>query len=108
MSKALIAAALLALGVVSLLQQDTSAMAVPASGVQPAVATPAIAETVAYAEVARRPVASPFAIEALSEPTASQAHIGASRSGLVTLRFDLVPSRPEGPMSQPPSGPPWP
>jgi len=46
-SKALIAAALLALGVVSLLQQDTSAMAVPASGVQPAVATPAIAETVA-------------------------------------------------------------
>ena len=47
MSKALIAAALLVLGVVSLLQQDTSAMAVPASGVQPAVATPAIAETVA-------------------------------------------------------------
>ena len=47
MSKALIAAALLALGVVSLLQQDTSAMAVPASGVQPAVATPAITDTVA-------------------------------------------------------------
>jgi hypothetical protein len=46
-SKALIAAALLALGVVSLLQQDTSAMAVPASGVQPAVATPAITDTVA-------------------------------------------------------------
>jgi hypothetical protein len=46
-SKALIAAALLALGVVSLLQQDTRAMAVPASGVQPAVATAAIAETVA-------------------------------------------------------------
>jgi hypothetical protein len=46
-SKALIAAALLGLGVVSLLQQDTSAMAVPASGVQPAVATPAIADTVA-------------------------------------------------------------
>jgi hypothetical protein len=46
-SKALVAAALLVLGVVSLLQQDTSAMAVPASGVQPAVATPVIAETVA-------------------------------------------------------------
>jgi hypothetical protein len=46
-SKALIAAALLALGVVSLLQQDTRAMAVPASSVQPAVATAAIAETVA-------------------------------------------------------------
>ena len=47
MSKALIAAAVLALGVVSLLQQNTGAMAVPASGVQPAVATPAIAATVA-------------------------------------------------------------
>ena len=47
MSKALIAAALLGLGVVSLLQQDTSAMAVPASGVQPAVTTPPTAETVA-------------------------------------------------------------
>jgi hypothetical protein len=46
-SRALIVAALLALGIVSLLQQDTSAMAVPASGVQPAVARPAIAETVA-------------------------------------------------------------
>jgi len=46
-SKALIAAALLAVGIVSLLQQDTSAMAVPASDVQPAVATPAIADTVA-------------------------------------------------------------
>jgi len=46
-SKALIAAALLALGGVSLLQQDTSAMAVPASGVQPSVATPAVADTVA-------------------------------------------------------------
>jgi hypothetical protein len=46
-SKALIVAALLGLGVVSLLQQDTSAMAVPASGVQPSVATPAIADTVA-------------------------------------------------------------
>lgn len=47
MSKALIVAALLGLGVVSLLQQDTSALAVPASGVQPSVATPAIADTVA-------------------------------------------------------------
>jgi hypothetical protein len=47
MSKALIAAALLALGVVSLLQQDISAMAVPASDLQPAVARPAIADTVA-------------------------------------------------------------
>jgi hypothetical protein len=46
-SKALIAAALLALGAVSLLQQDTTAMAVPASGVQPALETPAIADTVA-------------------------------------------------------------
>jgi hypothetical protein len=46
-SKALIAAAMLGLGVVSLLQQDTTAMAVPASGVQPVLATPAIAETVA-------------------------------------------------------------
>jgi hypothetical protein len=46
-SKALIAAALLALGVVSLLQQDTSAMAVPASGVQPALATPAVVEPAA-------------------------------------------------------------
>jgi hypothetical protein len=46
-SKALFAVALLALGVVSLLQQDTNAMAVPASGVQPAVATLAIADTVA-------------------------------------------------------------
>jgi len=45
-SKALIVAALLGLGVVSLLQQ-ASAMAVPASGVQPSVATPAIADTVA-------------------------------------------------------------
>lgn len=47
MSKALIAAALVGLGVVSLLQQDTTAMAVPASGVQPALATPASADTVA-------------------------------------------------------------
>lgn len=47
MSKALVAAALLGLGVVSLLQQDTTAMAVPASGVQPVLATPAIADTVA-------------------------------------------------------------
>jgi hypothetical protein len=46
-SKALIAAALLGLGVVSLLQQDTTAMAVPASGVQPTLATAAIADTVA-------------------------------------------------------------
>jgi hypothetical protein len=46
-SKALIAAALLGLGVVSLLQQDTAAMAVPAPGVQPAVAMPAVADTVA-------------------------------------------------------------
>jgi hypothetical protein len=46
-SKALIAAALLGLGVISLVQQDTTAMAVPASGVQPAVAMPAIADTVA-------------------------------------------------------------
>ena len=47
MSKALIAAALLGLGVISLLQQDSSAMAVPASGVQPSMAAPAVAETVA-------------------------------------------------------------
>ena len=47
MSKTLIAAALLGLGVVSLLQQDTSAMAVSASGVQPSEATPPIADRVA-------------------------------------------------------------
>jgi hypothetical protein len=46
-SKALIVAALLGLGVISLLQQDTSAMAVPASGVQPALATPAVVEPAA-------------------------------------------------------------
>jgi hypothetical protein len=46
-SKALVAAALLGLGVVSLLQQGTTAMAVPASGVQPVLSTPAVAETVA-------------------------------------------------------------
>ena len=46
MSKASIAAVLLALGVVSL-QAGTNAMVVPPSGLQPALATPAIAETVA-------------------------------------------------------------
>lgn len=46
MSKASIAAILLALGVVSL-QEGTNAMAVPPSGSQPALATPAIVETVA-------------------------------------------------------------
>jgi len=45
-SKASIAAVLLALGVVSL-QAGTNAMVVPPSGLQPALATPAIAETVA-------------------------------------------------------------
>ena len=47
MSKALIAAALLGLGVVSLLQQDTAAKTVPVSVVQPTIATPAVADTVA-------------------------------------------------------------
>ena len=46
MSKASIAAVLLALGVVSL-QEGTNAMVVPPSRLQPALATPAIAETVA-------------------------------------------------------------
>ncbi|HET9814977.1 MAG TPA: hypothetical protein VFQ33_04370, partial [Xanthobacteraceae bacterium] len=57
-----------------------------------------------------------FVIE-VSEPTASQARIGASRSGPATLRFDPELSRPEKPMSplrpervrsQPPSEPLWP
>ena len=46
MSKASIAAVLLALGVVSLLE-GTNAMVVPPSDLQPALATPAAAETVA-------------------------------------------------------------
>ena len=46
MSKALIAAVLLALGVVSLLE-GTNAMVVPPSDLQPALATPAAVETVA-------------------------------------------------------------
>ena len=46
MSKALIAAVLLALGVVSLLA-GTNAMVVPPSDLQPALATPAAVETVA-------------------------------------------------------------
>ena len=46
MSKASIAAVLLALGVLSL-QEGTNAMVVPPSGLQPASATPAIVETVA-------------------------------------------------------------
>ena len=46
MSKTSIAAVLLALGVLSL-QEGTNAMVVPPSGLQPASATPAIAETVA-------------------------------------------------------------
>ena len=45
-SKASIAAVLLALGVLSL-QEGTNAMVVPPSGLQPASATPAIVETVA-------------------------------------------------------------
>jgi len=45
-SKALIAAVLLALGVVSL-HEGTNATVVPPSGLQPALATPAVAETVA-------------------------------------------------------------
>jgi hypothetical protein len=45
-SKALIAAVLLALGVVSLLE-GTNAMVVPPSDLQPALATPAVVETVA-------------------------------------------------------------
>jgi len=45
-SKTSIAAVLLALGVLSL-QEGTNAMVVPPSGLQPASATPAIAETVA-------------------------------------------------------------
>jgi hypothetical protein len=46
-SKASIAAVLLALGVVSLVQEGTNAMVVPPSGLQPASATPAIVETAA-------------------------------------------------------------
>jgi hypothetical protein len=46
-SKALVAAALLALGGVCLLQQDTTAMAVPASAGPTGLATPAIADTMA-------------------------------------------------------------
>ena len=46
MSKALIAAVLLALGVVSVLE-GTNAMVVPPSDLQPALATPAAVETVA-------------------------------------------------------------
>jgi hypothetical protein len=45
-SKASIAAVLLALGAVSL-QESTNATVVPPSGLQPALATPAVAETVA-------------------------------------------------------------
>jgi len=46
-SKASIAVLLLALGVVALVQEGTNAMVVPPSGLQPGLATPGIAETVA-------------------------------------------------------------
>ena len=46
MSKASIAAVLLALGVLSL-QEGTNATVVPPSGLQPALAAPAVVETVA-------------------------------------------------------------
>jgi hypothetical protein len=113
-SKASIAAVLLALGVVSL-QEGTNATVVRPSGLQPAFQRRPPPKRSRYVEVAPQVVASWFDIEAsTSEPVASQADIGASRSKPVTSRahvegprskpvtsrFDIAPSQPEGPMSR--------
>ena len=90
MSKALIAAALLALGVVSLLQQDTTAMAVPASGVQPALQTPAIAETV----VLRRSRTATRRFAVRHRGVAVRAHGVASAHRRVAVRTRQVAVRP--------------
>jgi hypothetical protein len=94
-SKALIAAALLALGVVSLLQQDTSAMAVPASGVQPDAATPAITETVALRKgrTATRRVAVRHRGIIRTHRVASAHRRGAVRTRHVAVRPRAVAAR---------------
>ena len=90
MSKALIAAALLALGAVSLLQQDTTAMAVPASGVQPALETPAIADTVAL----RRSRTATRRAAVRHRGVAVRAHGVASAHRRVAVRTRQVAVRP--------------
>lgn len=90
MSKALIAAALLALGVVSLLQQDTSAMAVPASGVQPSLETPVIGDTVAL----RRSRAATRRVAVRHRGVAVRAHGVASAHRRVAVRTRQVAVRP--------------
>ena len=96
MSKALIAAALLALGVVSLLQQDTSALAVPASGVQPDAATPAITETVALRKgrtVTRRVAVRHRGINVRTHRVASAHRRVAVRTRHVAVRPRAVAAR---------------
>lgn len=90
MSKALIAAALLALGLVSLLQQDTTAMAIPASGVQPALQTPAIAETVAL----RRSRTATRRFAARHRGVTVRAHGAASAHRRVAVRTRQAAVRP--------------
>lgn len=90
MSKALIAAALLALGV-SLLQQDTTAMAIPASGVQPALQTPAIAETVA---LRRSRTAATRHFAARHRGVTVRAHGAASAHRRVAIRTRQAAVRP--------------
>jgi hypothetical protein len=95
-SRALIVAALLALGIVSLLQQDTSAMAVPASGVQPAVARPAIAETVALGRsrtATRRVVVRHRGINVRTHRVASAHRRVAVRTRHVAVRPRAVAAR---------------
>ena len=92
MSKASIAAVLLALGVVSLLE-GTNAMVVPPSDLQPALATPAAVETVALRKgrtASRRVVVRHRAV------AARRTHVAVSKRSAVAVKSTEVvrPVRP--------------
>ena len=95
MSKALIAAVLLALGVVFLLE-GTNAMVVPPSDLQPALATPAVAETVALRKdptVTRHVVVRHRGTQVRTRHVASGHRRVAVRSRHVAVRHRAVATR---------------
>ena len=95
MSKALIAAVLLALGVVSVLE-GTNAMVVPPSDLQPALATPAAVETVALRKdrtVTRHVVVRHRGTHVRTRHVASARRGVAARTRHVAVRHRAVATR---------------
>ena len=109
MCKASIAAVLLALGTVSLVQEGTNAMVIPPAGLLPTMpATETVAlrrDVMSQSDIEvsaspSEPVTSRFGIEASPELVTSQPDIEASRSEPGTSHFDIEASQPVGPTSQ--------